>query len=416
MNNRMFALFQMVLFVFVLCLGQAFGQGELKEKVPDLCYRCHIKLKDRLLSGSVHFPFKEGKCTVCHSSHAAGRRGLLREEIKPLCLECHQAVRSSLKKKYVHRALKNGVCTDCHYAHGGENRYLLVRNQKDLCWLCHEGLKEQLKNPSVHRPFKDGECSSCHSPHASDERTQFAGNVNKVCRKCHAPRCKAGDVSIASAVEKMDCGTCHSGHSSSHKALLGPSGHKAFLDEKCEQCHNPMISDSKITTRKPVKELCSGCHKKELLSTKEDDVHLSAKRGGCLMCHRQHASQKPNLTIAESEACAECHEKTERKTLLMEKALKSIKCAPVKDRKCFECHVPPHSSNPLYLKEDKIKSCARCHEGQHKVTHPLGKDTKDPRDDQPITCVTCHSMHSSKAEFMLYYDRKRQLCIQCHKK
>ena len=49
-------------------------QGDLKEKVPDLCYRCHLKLKDRLLSSNVHFPFKEGKCTACHSSHASGMK------------------------------------------------------------------------------------------------------------------------------------------------------------------------------------------------------------------------------------------------------------------------------------------------------------------------------------------------------
>jgi predicted CXXCH cytochrome family protein len=100
----------------------------------------------------------------------------------------------------------------------------------------------------------------------------------------------------------------------------------------------------------------------------------------------------------------------------MEKALRTIRCVPVKDRKCFECHIPPHSNNPLYFKADSIETCARCHVQEHKVAHPMGKDAIDPRNGQPITCITCHSMHSSKAEFMLIYDRKRQLCIQCHKK
>jgi len=417
MNNKTCTLFLAVMCILVFGLGPVCAhQGDLKEKVPDLCYRCHLKLKDRLLSSNVHFPFKEGKCTACHSSHASGIRGLLREEIKPLCLSCHQGIKDAMKQKFVHRALKNGVCTDCHYAHGGENKYLLVKDRKDLCWICHENLRDKLKNVSVHRPFTNGECSSCHSPHASNERNQFTENANKTCRKCHQPRCKSGNVSIVKSVENMDCTSCHSGHSSSNKALLGPFGHKAFLDQKCQGCHNPILSDTKITTKMPVTELCLSCHKKDSLSLSENDIHLTGKRGGCLMCHRQHAAQKMNLTITESEACVDCHEKTEKKTMLMEKALKSIKCVPVKERKCFECHVPPHSDRPLYLKEDKIKACAHCHEGQHKVTHPLGKDIKDPRDGQPMTCVTCHSMHSSKAEFMLFYDRKRQLCIQCHKK
>jgi predicted CXXCH cytochrome family protein len=394
----------------------AYAQGELKEKVPNLCYRCHIKLKDRLSSANVHFPFKEGKCTACHNSHAGNARGLVREDINTLCLGCHERIKNVLKQKFVHRALKNGVCTDCHYAHSGENKYLLVKKQKDLCGLCHEALKEQLKNSSVHRPFKDGECSSCHNPHASAEKYQLMDPANKSCRKCHPPKCKKGSVSIAATVEKTDCTSCHSGHSSSFKALLGPFGHTAFLEEKCELCHNPILPDAKITTKMPVKELCLSCHTKDTLKIKDNDVHLTDEKGGCIMCHKQHASKKKNLTVSESDACAACHEKTEKKTMLMSKALKSIKCIPVKDGKCFECHVPPHSERPLYLKEDKIKSCARCHEGQHKITHPLGRDTKDPRDGQPLTCITCHSMHSSKAEFMLYFDRKRQLCIQCHKK
>ena len=101
---------------------------------------------------------------------------------------------------------------------------------------------------------------------------------------------------------------------------------------------------------------------------------------------------------------------------LMEKALKSIRCTPVKERQCFECHIPPHSNNNLYFRADDIQTCARCHVRQHKVAHPQGPDVKDPRNGQPITCITCHSMHASKAQFMLIYDGKRQLCIQCHKK
>ena len=99
----------------------------------------------------------------------------------------------------------------------------------------------------------------------------------------------------------------------------------------------------------------------------------------------------------------------------MEKTLKSIKCTPVKERQCFNCHIPMHSDRPLYFRADGIDMCARCHETEHKITHPLGKDVIDPRDGGPLTCLSCHSMHDAKDEFLLTYDRNRALCIQCHK-
>lgn len=413
---HMFSAMCCMLIIFLIWSEFAYAQGELKEKVPDLCYRCHVKLKDSLSRSHVHFPFKDGKCMACHTSHSGNLKGLVREDINSLCLSCHEGIKKELGEKHVHHALKKGICTDCHYAHSGANKHLLVKAQKDICWSCHQPLKEQMNKTVTHKPFREGECSSCHAPHASLEENLIRDNPNKLCRSCHTAKCKADNVSIISAIEKMSCDECHSGHSSNTSGLLGPYGHSAFLDKKCEQCHNPIEADRKITTKIPGKGLCLSCHKKDTTQLKEGDIHVNDQKGGCGMCHSYHASKKKNLTARESLVCFTCHENTEKRTLIMEKALKSIKCIPVKDRKCFDCHMPPHSLNPLYFRADNIQTCARCHTQQHKVAHPLGQDVKDPRNGQPVTCVTCHSMHSSKAEFMLYFDRKRQLCIQCHKK
>ena len=407
------------LLIAVLWAGFAYGQtekGELKANVPALCYQCHLKMKDRLSDACVHFPFKEGKCDACHNSHAGNRKGLLKNNINNLCLSCHEKIKSSLKNRFVHYALQKGLCTDCHYAHSGEIQRLLVKQEKDLCRMCHESLQGQLKKAVIHKPFKDGECSSCHNPHASSALNQLIDSPDKICVKCHPVKCSIGGVSIKNSTEKMKCTACHSGHASDVKGLLGPYGHKVFIEEKCDQCHKPFTPGTKITAKMPVRDLCLGCHKKDNLVLKTNDKHMIREKGDCIMCHSQHASQQKTLTAKETEVCSTCHENTEKKTLLMEKALKTIRCVPLKDRKCFQCHIPPHSENRLYLKSDEIVSCARCHEGQHKVAHPLGKDTKDPRDGKQLTCITCHGMHSSKAEFMLYFDRKRQLCIQCHKK
>lgn len=416
-NRRLIALIFGICLFFILALGSSvFAQGELRGNVPDLCYKCHVKLKESLSRSYVHFPFKDGKCNSCHDSHAGNAKGLLKEDINSLCLGCHDGIKKLLTKNHVHQAVKRGVCTDCHYAHSGENKYLLVKAQNVLCWDCHSKLKEQLTKSYVHAPFKGGECSSCHNPHASAEENQIRVSMSQLCKNCHGARCKVGDVSITSTTEKLGCNTCHTGHASDSKGLLGPFGHSAFLDKKCDQCHNTIAAGKSITTRISGKDLCFSCHNKDSIKFKENDVHVSDSKGGCSMCHSYHASTKKNLTVKESQACFSCHENTEKRTMLMEKALKTVRCVPIKERKCFECHMPPHSQNPLYFKADNIQTCTRCHTQQHKVAHPLGKDVKDPRNGQPITCVTCHGMHSSKAEFMLYFDRKRQLCIQCHKK
>lgn len=413
-----FTFITMITIYFLLFTTSAFAQGELKAKIPDLCYQCHTKLKESLSNSNLHFPFKEGKCIVCHDAHTSIMKNLIKEDINALCLRCHEGVKRDLKKNYVHNALKKGLCTDCHYPHGGQNKHLLIKEEKNLCWGCHETLKEQFKKTYAHSPFSKGECASCHNPHASSEENQILDKPVIICKKCHTAKCKANEVSITFATDNMDCTSCHGGHASNTESLLGPYGHTSFLEKKCEQCHEPIVADGKITTKSSGKNLCFSCHKAETAKLKEKDFHINDTKGACVMCHNPHASKNKTLTVKESLLCFTCHETTERRIISMEKALRAspVRCIPIKERNCFQCHIPPHSQNKLYLKADEIQTCARCHVEQHKVAHPLGENVKDPRNGKPITCITCHSMHSARADFMLYYDRKRQLCIQCHKK
>ena len=417
-NDRVSNLAFFAICSLLLILGWGdFGYAQIgvKGKVPDLCYDCHKPLKERLSQSDVHFPFKQGKCEACHNVHASDLKDLIKEDMNSLCLGCHEGIKNLMNKGNVHGALKKGVCTDCHHAHAGANKFMLVKEEKKLCWDCHEPLKEQMNKSYTHTPFKEGECSSCHNAHSSSEGNLLLASPNKMCKTCHQPKCKVAAVSISSFTKDLDCSTCHTGHSSNSKGLLGPYGHTAFLNESCEQCHNPIVAGGKITIKSAGKDLCFSCHEKDRAKVNETDIHGRDKKG-CTLCHDYHASMKKNLTVKESGLCFTCHRDTEKRQISMVKALKSIRCEPVKDRKCFECHVPPHSSNPLYFEKDGILTCASCHKVQHKVAHPMGSKVLDPRNGQPITCITCHSMHSAKADFMLIFDRKRALCIQCHKK
>ncbi len=411
----MLSLAVIIVFAFAAFSHETVFAG-VKAQLSDICVKCHPNLKDEMAQKDVHFPFKQGKCGACHDMHVSNYKGLVRDAIIPLCLSCHEDIKTAMKKSYVHGALKKGVCTDCHYAHSSPNRRLLVKPEKDLCWTCHENMKEQLKQNHVHQPFKGGECSSCHNPHGSSERGHLAAAPVKVCKSCHGARCNVNGVSISSFTKDMDCTTCHAGHSSGAKGLLGPNGHSAFLSKNCDQCHNPITSGKAITTKLSGEKLCFSCHKYDPSKYRDNDVHRSKEKNACTMCHSYHASKTNKMTVNETKLCITCHESTEKKMVSMEKTLKNIKCVPIRDRKCFECHMPMHSSRPLYLRADMIQTCARCHETQHKITHPLGAGTVDPRNGKPITCLSCHSMHDAPAEFMLTFDRKRQLCIQCHNK
>jgi len=410
------ALLLLIAFVFPAS-NKTFALSSVKANEPELCYQCHEKLKENLSDKYTHFLFKEGRCSSCHDPHVSDHKKLMKDEINSLCLNCHKKLANLLQGAKIHGALKRGLCTDCHFGHSGKNKSLLVKAENELCWDCHEKLTDQLSRPYVHPLFEQGSCSSCHDAHVSREENLLKDKPNTTCRKCHGPRCKAGEVSISTATEKLDCTLCHTGHSSQNKGLLGPYGHTIFLEKKCEQCHNPFAANREITTIMEGKSLCFSCHKKESPTHYIDkDVHVKDAKNPCIVCHNPHASEKKNLTRNESSLCLTCHENTERRTAIMEKSLKSVNCSPITDRKCFECHMIGCSSEqPLYYSGDTIAMCVRCHENQHKTSHPVGPQVIDPRNGQEITCITCHSMHSSGYNFMLILDGTKALCIQCHR-
>ncbi len=405
--------FLLVIFIFS---NSADAKVKLKANEPDLCYRCHNVLKESLSDEFRHFLFKQGKCSTCHDPHVSKDRGLVKKDINPLCLGCHDSIKDLVQNAQQHSAIRDGACTDCHNSHSGPNRKLMKKPEKELCWECHAELKPQMDRVNACVPFKKGECSSCHNPHGSLQDNLLIDEPIKTCKRCHnTVKCSAGGVPISSVTKDMNCVSCHSGHSSDIKGLLGPYGHSFFLNKECEKCHKPFKDGGRIETIQEGERLCLSCHKKDTVII-ADDIHGKDTPNSCSMCHDHHASNRSEYTLNESEMCSNCHEDTERRTTFMEKALKSKReCEPIKNRQCFECHVPKHSERKLNFREDEFVLCNKCHEAQHKITHPLGPDVIDKRNGQPVTCVTCHSMHAAKAKYMLTHDGKRTLCIQCHK-
>ncbi len=391
------------------------GKMELRQEEASTCFQCHQDMKEALSDRNVHSPFREGNCTSCHDVHASRYEGLLKDEVSLLCLSCHKDLERDMKEMNVHGALKEGICTDCHNPHSSYNPYILSKPEKEICFKCHESLK--VEKAYAHSPFNEGKCSSCHTAHVSKEDDLLKARPNSLCKECHKPGCKIKELSITKYTKDMNCTSCHTGHSTNIQALLGPYGHSNFLNRNCEACHQVDTEKGEVLTKAEGSDLCYSCHKKVPSMFHEEDVHATFQSNPCKMCHEQHASNKKNLTVNEKALCISCHGDVDQSINYMIRRLKGIRCTPVKNRECFKCHAPFHTNRPYYFKNDSdvILTCATCHEKEHKVAHPMGEGVIDPRDGSIMTCISCHSMHAAKADFMLQYDRSRELCIQCHK-
>ncbi len=396
--------------------GKAEASVKLKKPVPELCYDCHKELKEALADTVLHVLFKKGECMTCHASHVSSVPGLLDDNVGAICLGCHEDIRNLMNAGRVHHVLRKGDCTECHESHSGNREHLLADEEKEMCMTCHENTREQAGQEYGCLPFKKGDCSACHDPHASVNNSLLSSGPNPLCRECHAPRCKADGVSISHLVEDIDCTSCHSGHGSENSSALGPFGHKAFIDRDCGKCHGPITAGNNVSLLHEGEDLCFSCHKREEYTYVKDEQHAKGEVNQCTVCHSYHASDMQDLTVREIEICMTCHDKTEQRTVKMERGLKTDICPPVTDRKCFACHVPGHSDQPLSFRGDGVEMCVRCHTSEHSSTHPVGNDIIDPRNGEPVTCISCHSMHASRSDFMLTHDRNRSLCIQCHNK
>jgi predicted CXXCH cytochrome family protein len=82
---------------------------------------------------------------------------------------------------------------------------------------------------------------------------------------------------------------------------------------------------------------------------------------------------------------------------------------------CSSCHRPHGSNYRLMFADTEITLCTKCHERHATFTHPIGKNTVDPRSKRDITCITCHKLMGSPFEYALRQDRRDKLCLECHK-
>jgi predicted CXXCH cytochrome family protein len=90
-----------------------------REDLADECESCH----DRYFTeAAAHFPVAEGDCAVCHDMHRSRYAALLRNPVNAICTDCHGEIEDLSVE--AHGAHAKSSCTLCHDPHFGSGMFL----------------------------------------------------------------------------------------------------------------------------------------------------------------------------------------------------------------------------------------------------------------------------------------------------
>ncbi|MGE5323468.1 MAG: cytochrome c3 family protein [Actinomycetota bacterium] len=157
----------------------------------ELCFTCH----EKSTRATLHGPYKEGKCVLCHDPHTSPYEYQLRASGNALCLECHQ-----------NRHFTGKVAlfkTDHELT---EEEYAAIPKiwlDPTLTMGHPMGMHKVANMPDPTHPGKQISCLSCHENHASDRDSLVRTvEVNKkkmdACDACHL----ANDNAAMAAAQK----------------------------------------------------------------------------------------------------------------------------------------------------------------------------------------------------------------------
>lgn len=233
--------------------------------------------------------------------------------------------------------------------------------------------------------------------------------VFALCSGCHKLDARFTAIHKGNDLTGTDCTTCHDPHASKSKGLLMPLLHAPFADNNCQACHAHVKSAGGFALKGKVNDLCQGCHADIAASYNKPYRHVSPDKNDCTICHNAHAAaDAPLLRTSQASLCLSCHTSPAQLG-------EDFKNSPHRELACTTCHAAHGSENAPQLQSDAITLCANCHQHQHQITHPMGSNAVDPRDQTPMTCKSCHQIHLASHEPLLPFDGNSKLCIQCHK-
>jgi predicted CXXCH cytochrome family protein len=214
------------------------------------------------------------------------------------CAECHQNLID--QGAWKHSTTVNRQCLVCHQQSVKPWRIgFPTSKMQDICLACHTGKRAWFTRKYVHGPVNVGDCTVCHDPHGGSYRYQlWADGSRALCLACHSD--------MENLVRKK-------------KPL--PYVHGIIKGQGCVVCHSPHATDNQFMLRKPVNDLCVGCHTKLAGITRGHPVsghplsgpeerRRPGRRLTCVGCHNPHGSKYKHLLVGDergAHVCIICH-------------------------------------------------------------------------------------------------------------
>ncbi len=179
------------------------------------------------------------------------------------------------KQNFFHTDKKESKCINCHDMTLNETPGIaFIDVTKSNCYQCHNKLTSY---KYAHAPAVNWLCTSCHTGEAGEDNKDKQGlskylpplPVNKECYRCHKSNKKLWD-SYRYRHDPLDSG-------------------------RCDKCHNPHSSPYSMFVRKPIDNICMGCHsnKHSIDETQNYTIYTGLDTSkDCIKCHSPHAANE----------------------------------------------------------------------------------------------------------------------------
>jgi predicted CXXCH cytochrome family protein len=257
---------------------------------------------------SLHAPFADGDCSLCHLEGDPKAPGPLLSAANEICLGCHEDFAQIVEHEFSHAAAKES-CVNCHNPHNAKYTKLLLDDIGALCLSCHSEMKSITTQAKVKHDatINDKACINCHNSHGTDVEHLLISLPFDLCVTCHGQdgvidhngrqlinfkKLLADNPEHHGPVADKDCSACHNPHGAEYSGLLNlaypPQFYSSYdptLYALCFECHDESIFEEPKT--------------KTLTLFRNGDVnlhylHVNKKTRGrtCRACHEVHASKQ----------------------------------------------------------------------------------------------------------------------------
>ncbi|MGE3174060.1 MAG: cytochrome c3 family protein [Planctomycetota bacterium] len=416
------------------------------------CARCHERQHRRFLSGAHAVVLEHAALPGCETCHGPGRahaesadndlgaitmpKALAPAAQTAFCARCHQDQIERHGGDLPGLLQSGRTCTECHEIHGRPDAGPLpgvrfaARAHADAvsdaagsaeCAACHP-IRDALLRQSAHRDLAadargDG-CERCHGHgvlHADARgearlitRPDRAADGVATCRSCHpevdAVRFHWAERRAPYLAEGVVCATCHRVHEPRERDAATAAGAPhtagaAATNRACAACHVPALFTMPGSTHHllggpdvPLDRGCGSCHAGAL---------DHAERGG----RRELVQRLGGAPAAvQAQACMQCHREDE--------ALRGVAhgAHARADVGCADCHGPLHGADPVHVRDDAERSCARCHAD---VAAEFRQPNHHPVPEGTMHCSSCHDVHRDRQRIRDLH-LTQGVCADCH--